>query len=59
MIGWQKSTFSTGEIDQECVEISASGGTIHLRESDTPDAIITTTPARLAALLRRIKQTEG
>ncbi|MEU1626959.1 DUF397 domain-containing protein [Streptomyces sp. NPDC020096] len=53
---WQKSSFSgTGS---NCVNVAISTGRthqIHLRESDTPDAIVTTTPAHLNALLRRIK----
>ncbi|MCQ4045986.1 DUF397 domain-containing protein [Streptantibioticus rubrisoli] len=51
---WQKSSFSgTGS---NCLNVAISTpGTIHLRESDRPEVILTTTPARLADLLRRIK----
>lgn len=48
---WQKSSFSSA--GNNCVEIGkASGGRIHLRESDDPTTVVTTTPTRLHALLR-------
>ncbi|WKK22003.1 DUF397 domain-containing protein [Streptomyces olivoreticuli] len=51
---WQKSSFS-GEGDA-CVHIAATApGTIHLRESDAPDTILTTTPNKLRPLISRIK----
>lgn len=52
---WRKSTFSTGE-QGECVEVATgSDGYVHLRESDTPQAVVTTTPRALRALLRAAK----
>lgn len=52
---WQKSSFSTGG-QGECVEIAAgAAGLVHLRESDDPQVVITTTPAALRALLRAAK----
>ncbi|MGO4751324.1 DUF397 domain-containing protein [Streptomyces sp. 2MCAF27] len=52
---WRKSSFSEGHTDT-CVEIAAdSTGTPHLRESDDPHTVITTTPTALRALLRTIK----
>ncbi|MCM2427172.1 DUF397 domain-containing protein [Streptomyces sp. RKAG337] len=52
---WQKSSFSTGG-QGECVEIATgAAGLVHLRESDDPLAVITTTPAALRALLRAAK----
>ncbi|MDJ0345327.1 DUF397 domain-containing protein [Streptomyces sp. H10-C2] len=43
-----------------CLElaVSPSDGTIRLRESDAPGVVLTTTRARLAALLARIKADE-
>lgn len=49
-ISWQKSSYSGNA--SNCVELGAEGPTtIHLRESDDPATILTTTPARIAALL--------
>lgn len=54
---WQKSSYSTGA-QGECVELATdSTGTVHLRESDAPDHITTTTPTALAALLATLKGT--
>lgn len=53
---WQKSTCS-GDASN-CVYIAAApDGTIHLRESDTPDVTLTTTPDRLHNLIRALKAT--
>lgn len=50
---WQKSSFS-GEPHQNCLELAASpDGAVHLRESDDPATVLTTTRPRLAALLSR------
>ncbi|MDJ0340379.1 DUF397 domain-containing protein [Streptomyces sp. H10-C2] len=52
---WQKSSFSSGG-QGECVEVATgSAGLVHLRESDDPVVIVTTTPAALRALLRATK----
>ncbi|MEV0113543.1 DUF397 domain-containing protein [Streptomyces sp. NPDC050844] len=54
-LNWQKSSFSGGP-QGECLYVaSAPGGTIHLRESDAPDKILTTAPAQLTALLTHLK----
>ncbi|MCX4699187.1 DUF397 domain-containing protein [Streptomyces sp. NBC_01373] len=51
---WQKSTFSGGP-QGECLYVAtAPDGTIRLRESDTPDVILTAAPAGLAALIRYV-----
>ncbi|MGY1455225.1 DUF397 domain-containing protein [Streptomyces sp. SS8] len=56
-LAWQKSTYS-GEA-ANCVYVAASDdGTIKLRESDGPDAVLTTTPERLAAFIRSAKAGE-
>ncbi|GGN53147.1 hypothetical protein GCM10011579_010960 [Streptomyces albiflavescens] len=51
---WQKSTYSPDA--SNCVYVAATPtGTIHLRESDEPDVILTTTRARLHELIRTLK----
>ncbi|MFF8485780.1 DUF397 domain-containing protein [Streptomyces antibioticus] len=52
---WQKSTFSDGGEGDTCVELATSRATLHLRESDTPGAVLTTTPSALASLLEGIR----
>ncbi|MER5381662.1 DUF397 domain-containing protein [Streptomyces sp. NBC_00647] len=52
---WQKSSFSTGG-EGNCVELAAAvSGHIHLRESDRPCDIATSTPHALAGLLHLLK----
>jgi hypothetical protein len=56
---WQKSTFSGGP-EGECIYLApAPDGTIRLRESDTPDVILTTDRDRLTALLHYAKGEPG
>ncbi|MCC3775586.1 DUF397 domain-containing protein [Streptomyces sp. UNOB3_S3] len=56
MPNWQKSTYS--DAAASCVYLAPSpAGGIHLRESDDPDVILTTTPAKLRPLISRIKTT--
>jgi hypothetical protein len=50
---WQKSTYSQEQ--GECVELTADGGAVLLRESDDPATVLITTPAALARFLRAIK----
>lgn len=53
---WQKSSFSGGP-QGECLYLAPTpDGTIRLRESDTPDVILATTPATLSALLQHAKK---
>ncbi|MET7780943.1 DUF397 domain-containing protein [Streptomyces mirabilis] len=53
-IHWQKSTYS-GD-GSNCVYVAATPtGTVHLRESDEPETILTTTPAALKSLIRTFK----
>ncbi|MER5752267.1 DUF397 domain-containing protein [Streptomyces sp. NPDC002088] len=54
---WQKSTFSGGGEGNTCVELAATltPTTLHLRESDTPATVLTTTPTPLAHLLHAIR----
>jgi hypothetical protein len=55
---WQKSSFSTGDPNQNCLEVALGleGHGVRLRESDDPATVLSSTPARLAALLRRLRQ---
>ncbi|MDJ0344627.1 DUF397 domain-containing protein [Streptomyces sp. H10-C2] len=50
-INWQKSSYSGQGDGADCVELATVAGTIRLRESDDPQAIVTTTPAKLKAFL--------
>ncbi|MEU7421186.1 DUF397 domain-containing protein [Streptomyces antibioticus] len=52
---WQKSSFSGSGDGNACLELTATPTTLHLRESDTPATILTTTPTPLAHLLTRIR----
>ncbi|MFF4492434.1 DUF397 domain-containing protein [Streptomyces sp. NPDC001546] len=56
-IGWQKSSKST-DAEGNCLELSAHLGAILIRESDSPDTIVTTTPAKLAAFIHGVKAGE-
>ncbi|GAA1911627.1 hypothetical protein GCM10009716_21990 [Streptomyces sodiiphilus] len=54
---WQKSSFS-GSGQNDCLEAArgpAGGGGLLVRESDMPDVVLTTTPARLRALLSVVR----
>jgi hypothetical protein len=53
---WQKSTYSDGGDGNTCVELATTGPRlIHLRESETPTAHLTTAPTALALLLHGIR----
>ena len=52
---WQKSTFSDGGNGNTCVELAAAPTTLHLRESDTPASILTTTHTPVRHLLQAIR----
>ena len=52
---WQKSSFSGSGDGNNCLELATTPGTVHLRESDTPAARLSTAPGTLAQLLHRIK----
>ncbi|MBK3566918.1 DUF397 domain-containing protein [Streptomyces sp. MBT62] len=51
---WQKSSYSAGTDDTNCLEIAAAP-TLHLRESDEPATLLTPAPAALNALLTALK----
>ncbi|KWT63200.1 hypothetical protein ADL21_03995 [Streptomyces albus subsp. albus] len=50
---WQKSSYS--EPEGNCVELRRHGSSIELRESDNPDAVISTTREKLEALIVGVK----
>ncbi|MEU1178900.1 DUF397 domain-containing protein [Streptomyces sp. NPDC005820] len=54
---WQKSSFSGGDADTNCLEIATTPTTLHLRESDTPTTVLTPTPTALTALITTVKGT--
>ncbi|WKU46574.1 DUF397 domain-containing protein [Streptomyces sp. VNUA116] len=56
---WQKSTYSGNGDNNDCVEVAATGGTIALRESDTPATVVRTTPPALGVLIRTLKAGTG
>ncbi|MFG2784789.1 DUF397 domain-containing protein [Streptomyces prunicolor] len=56
-LNWQKSSFSGGGGEQ-CLHIARHKGEILLCESDHPASIVTTSPMKLAALIRGVKTGE-
>ncbi|NGO07620.1 DUF397 domain-containing protein [Streptomyces sp. HC44] len=52
---WQKSSFSGGDDDADCVELAVRQGTLLLRESDEPGTVIATSGTGLAALIRHLR----
>jgi Domain of unknown function (DUF397) len=54
---WQKSSYSGNAAN--CVYVAtAEDGTIKIRESDDPEAIVTTTPEKLKAFILGVKAGE-
>ena len=53
---WRKSSFSGTNPENHCVELAALNGEISLRESDDPEAVVTTTPASLGTFIRTAKR---
>jgi hypothetical protein len=51
---WQKSSYSDGGDGNDCVELAATPTTLHLRESDAPATVLTTTRPVLTDLLHAI-----
>jgi hypothetical protein len=52
-LDWQKSSFSSS--GNNCVEVARGSDGMYIRESDNPDVVVTTTPAKLGALLKGVK----
>ncbi|QKW50634.1 DUF397 domain-containing protein [Streptomyces buecherae] len=56
-IKWQKSSFSGGGGEQ-CLELANAAGEILVRESDDPNVILKTTPAKLRAFIQGVRAGE-
>ncbi|MEV8341161.1 DUF397 domain-containing protein [Streptomyces niveus] len=54
-LDWQKSSFSGGDDNQDCIELAEADSQILLRESNAPGTIITTDRAKLRAFLLGVK----
>lgn len=54
MTVWKKSSFS-GEGGNNCIELAVVGSRVALRESTSPEVVITVSPARLRAFLDQVK----
>jgi hypothetical protein len=55
-LNWQKSSFSNSDPTSNCLELARlDARRIALRESDDLPVLLTTTPARLAALLATLR----
>ncbi|MFJ4617674.1 DUF397 domain-containing protein [Streptomyces sp. NPDC088812] len=52
---WQKSTYSDGGDGNDCLELSSTPTTLHLRESDAPATVLTTTRTPLGHLLNAVR----
>lgn len=52
---WQKSSYSSNMDGDHCVELAKAGAVAHLRESDAPDVVLTTTPTLLASFIAGVK----
>ncbi|GAB7181369.1 DUF397 domain-containing protein [Kitasatospora sp. Ki12] len=56
---WQKSSFSDADGGTTCVELASGGNDVrHLRESDDPGVIITTSTAKLRVFVLGAKAGE-
>ncbi|MFJ2777918.1 DUF397 domain-containing protein [Kitasatospora sp. NPDC087315] len=53
---WQKSSYSGAS--NECVEVRTVNGLVELRESDSGDIIVRTTPVKFATFLQGAKAGE-
>ncbi|GAA1992392.1 DUF397 domain-containing protein [Kitasatospora viridis] len=53
---WQKSSYSANHDD--CVEVRTADGLVELRESDSGDIIVRTTPVKFAKFLQGVKDGE-
>ncbi|MFE9422369.1 DUF397 domain-containing protein [Kitasatospora sp. NPDC006697] len=53
---WQKSSYSAA--NNQCIEVREVDGLIELRESDSGDIIVRTTPTKFAKFLQGVKDGE-
>lgn len=56
-LNWQKSSFSSGDVQTNCVEIATGLACLHLRESDDPGASLSPDVTAFRALLTHLKGT--
>ena len=58
---WQKSSFSSGDGNTNCIEVAAGPRTrtLRLRESDEPANVVAPTGAALSGLIRHLKAGEA
>ncbi|MFI7298333.1 DUF397 domain-containing protein [Streptomyces sp. NPDC050121] len=52
---WRKSSYSGEGDGNDCVELASTPTTLHLRESDAPTTVLTTTHTPLTHLLEAIR----
>ncbi|MFG2179031.1 DUF397 domain-containing protein [Streptomyces abikoensis] len=52
---WQKSSYSGGGPDNSCVELRPLDGSVAIRESDAPTAVIAAARAKVRALIASVK----
>ncbi|MFE5583309.1 DUF397 domain-containing protein [Kitasatospora sp. NPDC056531] len=58
-LAWQKSSFSDADGGTTCIELAPGDRDVrHLRESDDPSVIITTSTAKLRAFILGVKAGE-
>ncbi|MDT0378639.1 DUF397 domain-containing protein [Streptomyces sp. DSM 42041] len=53
--GWQKSSFSSGDPNTNCVEVDGGGHGVRLRESEEPSTVLAASADALHALLTHLK----
>ncbi|MEV7211998.1 DUF397 domain-containing protein [Kitasatospora cineracea] len=53
---WQKSSFSGSS--NECVEVRTMDGMVEVRESDTGEVVVRTTPRKFALFLEGVRAGE-
>ncbi|WP_168711515.1 DUF397 domain-containing protein [Streptomyces sp. RKND-216] len=52
---WQKSSFSSGDGNTNCVEVGRRGESVRIRESDEPGTVLAPSTGALHALLKHLK----
>ncbi|MFF3005112.1 DUF397 domain-containing protein [Kitasatospora sp. NPDC057940] len=58
-LAWQKSSFSDADGGSTCLELATGVDSLrHLRESDDPDVVVTTTAPKLRAFILGAKAGE-
>lgn len=56
-LAWQQSSFAPADPHHDGLEVARGpDGHLRLRTRDAPDAVLTTTPARWAALLAHLRR---